>query len=238
MFLVTRPRSFSLKSKKKKEDWRQNKTKSCWFGIAIGDGGAGFACFTCSWLDVFTVIARKREKNLLLLRSMMEEDDRNNISNHSLFKKHDAFHSCTFAKTLSKFQRPLAIIKWQSLASDLRYLVDGHGNQKPLCLLLKSSNVDFAESNEVLLWQNQAVCLIWKLKHVPASHLVSELGKTNAFAMLIGWTELRTFFHRKERSFTKKSLTFVATGLTLSSVGNKKLKKRRKKNRNTPAHTG
>ena len=37
-------------------------------------------------------------------------------------------------------------------------------NQKPLCLLLKSPNVDFAESNEVLLWQNQAVCLIWNLK--------------------------------------------------------------------------
>ena len=129
MFLVTRPRSFSLKSKKKKEGWCQNQTKSCWFGIVAGDGAQDF---TCSWLDVdvFTVIARKREKNFLPLRSMMEVDDRINISNHSLFKKRDACHSCIFAKALSKFQRRLAMIKGQSLASELRYLVHGQGKPK------------------------------------------------------------------------------------------------------------
>ena len=94
-----------------------------------GYTGDGAQDFTCSWLDVdvFTVIARKREKNFLPLRSMMEVDDRINISNHSLFKKRDACHSCIFAKALSKFQRRLAMIKGQSLASELRYLVHGQG---------------------------------------------------------------------------------------------------------------
>ena len=50
------------------------------------------------------------EEDFLLLRSMIEENDRNNISNHFLFKKRDACHSCTFAKALSKFQRRLAMI--------------------------------------------------------------------------------------------------------------------------------
>ena len=40
---------------------------------------------------------RRREKNFFLLRSLMEEDDRINISNHSLFKKHDPCHSCIIA---------------------------------------------------------------------------------------------------------------------------------------------
>ena len=61
-------------------------------------------------------------------------------------------------------------------ASELRSLVTE--NQKPLCLLLKSPNMDSAESNDVLLWQDQDVCLIWRLKHVGASHLVSDLDKT------------------------------------------------------------
>ena len=55
-------------------------------------------------------------------------------------------------------------------------------NQKPLCLLLKLPNVDSAESFD----NCQDVRLIWNLKHVRASHLLSDLGKTNAFAMLIG----------------------------------------------------
>ena len=57
--------------------------------------------------NFFTVIARRRDKNFLLpqLRSLMEEDDSISVSYHSLFKKHDAFHSCTFVKALSKFQQ-------------------------------------------------------------------------------------------------------------------------------------
>ena len=62
---------------------------------------------------------------------MMEVDDRINISKHSLFKKRDACHSCIFAKALSKFQRRLAMIKGQSLACELRYLIDLHGQGKP-----------------------------------------------------------------------------------------------------------
>ena len=89
-----------------------------------------------SWLsgrcNFFTVIARRREKTFPFLRSLMEEDDRIDISNHSLFKKHhafhsctfvkakkhDAFHSCTFLKALSKFQCLLAMIKRHSSASE------------------------------------------------------------------------------------------------------------------------
>ena len=75
------------------------------------------------------------------------------------------------------------------------------------------------------------MCLIWNLKPVRASRLASDLGKTNAFAMWIGSTESKTFFHCEERSCTRKSLTFVATAscFTLSFysiiVGDKKLKK-------------
>ena len=104
---------------------------------------------------------------------------------------------------MSKFQRLLAIIKWQYLASE-----SGRGHQKPPCLLLKSLNMDYAESNEVLLWQNQDVCLIGNLKHrehITASHPANDLGKTNAFATLIGWKESRTFFDSEERSSTKES---------------------------------
>ena len=52
--------------------------------------------------------------------------------------------------------------------------------------------------NVVLLWQNLDVCLIWNLKHVWASPLASDLGKTNAFAMLIGSRESKTFFTAKK----------------------------------------
>ena len=82
---------------------------------------------------------------------MMEVDDRINISNHSLLKKRDACHSCIFAKALSKFQRRFAMIKGQSLASELRYLVHGQGKPKATMPLLKSPNVDSAESNEFFL---------------------------------------------------------------------------------------
>ena len=76
--------------------------------------------------NFFTVIARRRrDKNFLLLRSVMEEDNRINVSYPSLFKKHDAFHSCTFVKALSKFQCLLAMIKRQSSASE-----SGHGEPK------------------------------------------------------------------------------------------------------------
>ena len=54
--------------------------------------------------NFFTVIAR-RKKNFLLLRSWIEVDDRVNVSNH-YSKKHDARHSCTFAKAL-KTPQPL-----------------------------------------------------------------------------------------------------------------------------------
>ena len=131
MFLVTRPRSFSLKSKKKKKGrLMSNQTKSCWFGIAIGDGDARFACFTCSWLDVFTVIARKREKNFLLLRCVMEEDDKQHLKPFVVQKTWCLLfmHICQSFEQISTPR--LAMIKWQSLASELRYLVLGHGKPK------------------------------------------------------------------------------------------------------------
>ena len=144
---------WNQKKKKKKEDprWCQNQSESCWFGIAIGNGGARLACYTCSWLDVFTVIARRREKNFLLLRSLIEVDDRINISNRSLFKKHDVCHWCTFVKALSKFQRRLAMIKRQPFASS--YALSGHGKTKATLSSVELPNVDSADSNAFLLWQ-------------------------------------------------------------------------------------
>ena len=58
-----------------------------------------------------------------------------------------------------------------------------------------------------------------------AFHLTSDLGKTNAFAMLMNVSveDSSTFFACEERSSTRKSPTFVATGscLTLSLCGKK-----------------
>ena len=143
-----------------------------------------------------------------------------NVSNH-YSKKHDARHSCTFAKALKTPQRPLA------RASELHCLVTE--NQKPRSFLLKSSNVDSADSNEVLLWQKHQDkchrCLVWNLNLCRASHLTSDLGKTNAFAMVMNVLveDSRTFFAREDRSSTRKSQTFMATGscLSLSLFGKK-----------------
>ena len=62
-----------------------------------------------------------------------------------------------------------------------------------------------ADSNEVLLWQkHQDMCLVWNLNLGRASHLTSDLGKTNAFAMLMNVSveNSSTFFAREERSST------------------------------------
>ena len=85
--------------------WKKKKHRQ----TRIVDSATGAHPLACSLADsrlsggcnFFTIIARKREKNVLLLRSLMEEDDRINVSHHSLFKKHDAFHSCTSVKKLS-----------------------------------------------------------------------------------------------------------------------------------------
>ena len=98
-------------------------------------------------------------------------------------------------------------------ASELHCLVTE--NQKPKSVLLKSSNVDSADSNEVLLWQkHQDMCLVWNLNLGQASHLTSDLGKTNEFVMLMSVSveDSSTFFACEERSSTRKSPTFVATG--------------------------
>ena len=136
---------------------------------------------------------------------MMEEDDRNNISNHSLFKKHDACHSCTFAKALSKFQRRLPMIKWQPLASELRYLVHGHGKPKATMPSVKIAK-------RGLCWEQ------WGLALTKPGCVFDVEAKTRSSFPSGEWTRqdecvrdvdrlnrVRTFFHRKERSFTKKS---------------------------------
>ena len=64
------------------------------------------------------------------------------------------------------------------------------------------------------------MCLVWNLNLGQASHLTSDLGKTNAFAMLMNVSveDSSTFFACEERLSTRKSPTFVVTGscLTLS----------------------
>ena len=74
------------------------------------------------------------------------------------------------------------------------------------------------------------VCqLVWNLNLGRASHLTSDLGKTNAFAMLINVSveDSSTFFAREERSSTRKSQTFAATGSCLAlSLFGKKINKR------------
>ena len=134
LFLVTRPRSFWLKIKKKKKKKKnqcQNQTKvvhsasrsatgARHLHVALADSRLSGRC------NFFTVIVRRRrDKNVLLLRSLMEEDDWINVSHHSLFKKHDAFHSCTFIQNLSNFQCLLAMAKRQFSASE-----SGHGEPK------------------------------------------------------------------------------------------------------------
>ena len=126
MFLVTRPRSCRLKSKKKKKlritksepvYRRCHARNTCTSRLHLQTRLSGRRNF-------FTVIAR-RKKNFLLLRSWMEVDDRVNVSNH-YSKKHDARHSCTLAKALKTPQR--------LQASELHCLVIE--NQKPRSFLL------------------------------------------------------------------------------------------------------
>ena len=126
MFLVTRPRSFWLKIKKKKKKKKPMSKSNSASRSATGVPHLHVALALAVTVAVtFTVIARRRDKNFLLLRSLMEEDDKINVPYHSLFKKHDAFHSCTFVKALRKFQCLLAMIKRQSSASE-----SGHGEPK------------------------------------------------------------------------------------------------------------
>ena len=114
----------------------------------------------------------------------MEEDDINMFQTIRYSKKYDARRSCTFAKTVSKFQRNLARIKRKPSVSDLRCMI--MENKKPICFLLKSQTMDSAESKlSLALTKHQDVSLIWNLNHVRASRLAWDLGRTNAFAMLI-----------------------------------------------------
>ena len=80
MFLVTRPRSFWLKTKKKKTedhkiravDRRCHARNTCTLHLQTRLSGRR---------NFFTVIAM-RKQNFLLIRSWMEVDDRVNVSNH------------------------------------------------------------------------------------------------------------------------------------------------------------
>ena len=105
--------------------------------VALADSQLSEHC------NFFTAIVRRRDKKN---SPSAEEDDRINVSHHR--KKHDGFHSCTIVRTLSKCQCLLAMIKRQSSASE-----SGRGEPKATMppVLLKSPNIDSAESNEVLL---------------------------------------------------------------------------------------
>ena len=120
MFLVTRPHSFSLKSKKKKKRKTPGDVKINLKVVDLASRSATAAQDFCmSHLQLTGRLqgyCEEEGEELLLLRSLIEVDDRINISNRSLFKKHDACHSCTFVKALSKFQRRLAMIKRQPFA--------------------------------------------------------------------------------------------------------------------------
>ena len=123
------------KKKKKKKNWG-SQNQSCWPSVSCAQHlhlhlqtrlSKGVLCtakkkknaahntpLLSGRRSFFTVIAR-RKKNFLLLRSWMEVDDRVNVSNH-YSKKHDARHSCTFAKALKTpraqpLRRPLARIR-------------------------------------------------------------------------------------------------------------------------------
>ena len=82
MFLITRPRSFWLKTKKKKKKTEDHKIRAV--------DRRCHARNTCSLhlqtrlsgrRNFFTIVAM-RKKNFLLIRSWMEVDDRVNVSNH------------------------------------------------------------------------------------------------------------------------------------------------------------
>ena len=139
MFLVTRPRSFWLKPKKKKK-LRIAKSEL----LTVGVMRATLARCTCTETrlrgrrNFFTVIARRRKKNSVLLRSLMEVDDRINVSNH-YSKKHDARPSCTFAKAMRKSQRPFGRTRRKPPESELRVhcLVTSHGKPKAKVLFVE-----------------------------------------------------------------------------------------------------
>ena len=100
MFLVTRPHSFWLKTKTKTKKTEAHKIRAVERRYHVRN--------TCTLHlqtrltgphNFFTVIARRRKKDFLLLRSLMEVDDRVNVSNH-YSKKHAARHSCILSKAL------------------------------------------------------------------------------------------------------------------------------------------
>ena len=154
-----------------------------------------------NWTSIFLhsfLRGQLRKKNFLLLRSLMEVNNRVNVSNH-YSKKHDARHSWPSAKLREHLDALLREPGGKPSASELYW--SSQWKPKPRSFLLKSSNDDSAESNEVLLWQKRLdMCLVWNLNLVRASHLTSGLGKTNAFAMLmkVSVEQLR------ERSFPTK----------------------------------
>ena len=120
-----------------------------------------------------------------------------------------------------------AVLRW-SLASELRYLVHGHGKPKATMPSVKIAK-------RGLCWEYWGLALtkpgcVFDLEAKTRSSFPSgeRTRKDECARNVDRLNRVENILSPLERSFTKKNLTFVATGscLTLSSFGNKKFKKK------------
>ena len=157
MFLVTRPLSFCLKKKKKKKSGCQNQTKKIFVRRRDrrreggGGGGATLPCCTCrlvvEWTLSSRLIARRRDKTFSCCVVWWKKTIRSTSHTIRYSKSMMLYIHAHSSKIWANFN---AFLRWSGGSLQRASLVTE--NQKPLCLLLKSPNMDSAEGNEVLLW--------------------------------------------------------------------------------------
>ena len=225
------------KKKKKKEDWFKFNLKVVDLASAPHRDrrrGARLACCTCSWLDVFTVILREGGRRTFSFCAVWWKKMTGSTSQTIRCSKSMILPFMHICQSFEQIPTP-SCDDQATVFLRASYAVWSQKNKShfSFCWIAKRGlcwqQCGLALTKPGCVLTNQAFDL--ESKHVWASHLANDLSKTNAFAMLIGSRESKTFFHCEERSCTRKSLTFVATAscFTLSSFGNKKLKKKKKK---------
>ena len=160
MFLVTRPRSFWLKIEKKKKKPCQNQTKIV-RSASRSMAGARLACCTCrlvvEWTLSSRLIARRRDKTFSFCVVWWKTTIRSTSHTIRYSKSMLLSIHAHSSRIWANFN---AFLRWSNGSLQRASLVTE--NQKPLCLLLKSPNMDSAEGNEVLLWSRFRPSLCWR----------------------------------------------------------------------------
>ena len=142
---------WKLKKKKKKPDVNQTKIVRSASRSAAGAWhfhvGLAECRFVVEWTLSSRLIARRRDKTFSFCVVWWKKTIRSTSHTIRYSKSMMLYIHAHSSKIWANFN---AFLRWSSGSLQRASLVTE--NQKPLCLLLKSPNMDSAEGNEVLLW--------------------------------------------------------------------------------------